>query len=161
MALKLSLSIISRVEINQVLRELNTLDDFFIGADARAGHEAGPPPRVTRVLNQLARENRVNLLDTKQRKDLEDQLKSILKDAPTLHISFAAEPSPQALEKILMWMRENIHPQVLLQVGLQPAIAAGCILRTPNQLFDMSMRAYLDKQRPYLLKLVEGAAREQ
>lgn len=162
MALKLPLSVISRAEVNQMLRELNSLDDFFIGAGARKGHEAGtPPPRITRVLNQLVRDNRVNLMEEKQRKELQAQLKEVLEKAPNLHISFAAEPSPAALEKVLMWLRQNIHPQVLLQVGLQPSIAAGCMLRTPNKLFDMSMRAYLDKQSPYLLKLIEGAAREQ
>ncbi len=162
MALKLPLAIVSRVEINQVLRELNTLDDFFIGAEARKSREDSvPPPRITRVLNQLIRDNRINLMDQKDRKALQEELKKVLDEAPNLHISFAADPAPAALEKILMWMRANIHPQVLLQVGLQPSIAAGCILRTPNKLFDMSMRAYLDKQSPYLLKLIEGVAREQ
>ena len=77
-----------------------------------------------------------------------------------MHISFAAEPSVKALETILVWLRDNIHPKVLLQVGLQPAVAAGCVLRTPNKVFDMSLRAYLDRQGDYLVQLIRGAVHE-
>jgi F0F1-type ATP synthase delta subunit len=77
-----------------------------------------------------------------------------------LHISFAAEPSTQALEKILVWFRANIHPQALLQVGLQPTIAAGCVLRTPNKVFDMSLRNHLIEQQKYLMQLIDVAAKK-
>jgi F0F1-type ATP synthase delta subunit len=65
---------------------------------------------------------------------------------------------PKALEKILLWLRQNVHPQVLLQVGLQPAIAAGCVLRTTNKIFDMSLKAHLSQQTDYLKQLISGAA---
>jgi F0F1-type ATP synthase delta subunit len=86
-------------------------------------------------------------------------LNEVLGHAPLLHISFASEPSTKALEAILVWMRANIHPQTLLQVGLQPNIAAGCVLRTPSKVFDLSMRSYLQKQESYLVELIAGAAR--
>jgi F0F1-type ATP synthase delta subunit len=78
-------------------------------------------------------------------------------NAPSFHVSFAVEPSPRALEKILVWLRENIHPQVLVQVGLQPAIAAGCVMRAANKVFDMSLRSNLKEQSGYLTQLVRGA----
>ena len=160
MELKLPLSVISQVDVARLLRELNSLDDFFVGAKVRQGGTPIQPPRLTRRLEQLAAANNVNLLDEKQRQDLQPKLDAVLAKAPRLHISFATEPAPAALDKILDWLRQNIHPQCLLQVGLQPTIAAGCVLRTPNKVFDMSLRSFLKQQEPYLVKLIAGAAGE-
>jgi F0F1-type ATP synthase delta subunit len=44
----------------------------------------------------------------------------------------------------------------MLQIGLQPAIAAGCMLRTTNKVFDMSLRTHLMKQSDYLARMIEG-----
>jgi hypothetical protein len=159
--LTLPLSVISQVDIARLMREINNLNDFFTGAQARKPGTPMPLPRLTRLLDQTARDNGYNLLETSHRQKLENALNEVLGRAPLLHISFAAEPSPRALERILAWFRDNIHPQALLQVGLQPTIAAGCVLRTPNRLFDMSMRVYLQKQEPYLVQLIAGAARGQ
>ncbi len=160
MELKLPSSVISQVDVARLLRELSSLDDFFVAAKARKGGTPIQPPRLTRVLDQLARDNRYNLLDEQQRQKLAAELNLVLGKAPLLHISFAAEPPPRALERILLWLRENVHPQVLLQIGLQPTIAAGCVLRTPNQWFDMSMRSHLKQQKPYLVQLIQGATHE-
>lgn len=158
---KLPLGVVGQVEITRMLRELNQLDDFFVAAEARKGGVSSePPPRLTRLLNELAKDNRFNLLEKKHRVKLHEELEGVFKDAPCLHISFATEPPPKTLEQILRWLRDNIHPQALLQVGLQPTIAAGCMLRTPNKIFDMSLREYLKKQEPFLVQLIRGATNE-
>ena len=157
---KLSLSIIGRSEISRILRELSRLDDYFVASHARkAGTGAGTPPRISHLLDELARTNGLNLLEAAQRKQLADKLNQLLASAPTLNIIFASEPSPKALERITAWFRENIHPQALLQVGLQPSIAAGCVLRTPNQLFDMSISSRLKQEEQYLAQLIAGAVK--
>src|SRR4029078_5958100 len=97
------------------------------------------------------------LLDDTARQKLADALQLLYERAPTLHVSFATEPSPKALERLVVWIRTNIHPQALVQVGLQPSIAAGCFLRTDNKTFDMSLRASMKKSEPILLKLISGA----
>lgn len=154
--LKLPIELIGPADITRLSRELNSLDDFFVGAKAKKS-DTTSPPKITRLLELVARQNQINLLETPARKSLAEQLKKTTDSSPLLHISFAADPPPKALERILMWLRENIHPSVLLQVGLQPGIAAGCVLRTPNKLFDMSLRANLKKQEMYLAKLIAGA----
>ncbi|PJE65396.1 hypothetical protein COU91_01885 [Candidatus Saccharibacteria bacterium CG10_big_fil_rev_8_21_14_0_10_47_8] len=159
MELKLPSGIVSQVDVARVLRELNALADFFVAAVARKSGTPMQPPRLTRLLTQLAQENHFNLLEESNRKELARMLNDVLGHAPLLHISFASEPSTKALETILVWMRGNIHPQTLLQVGLQPNIAAGCVLRTPSKVFDLSMRSYLQKQENYLVELIAGAAR--
>lgn len=153
----LPIEIVSDSDLNRLVRELKSLDDYFLNAAARKGGTVIQPPRVTRMLNSIANGLQYNLLEESKRQKLVDELKTIRTNAPLMHISFATEPSPKALERILVWLRSNIHPYTLLQVGLQPTIAAGCVLRTPNKVFDMSLRSYLDTQKGYLVELVKGA----
>ena len=157
MELKLPTSLVSQTDTNRVLRELVALNDFFIGAAARKPGSNVKPPRITFLLEQLARDNKYNLLEESHRTDLKTRLEQVLKAAPLLHISFAAEPTPRVIDEILGWLRANVHSQTLLTVGLQPTIAAGCVLRTPNKIFDMSLRSYLESQEDFLAQLIQGA----
>lgn len=161
MELKLPSSVVSTSDITRLLRELNSLEDFFVGAAVRKTGVPMQLPKMTASLNQLASANNLNLLNAPHRQQLISRLKDIQSKAPQLHISFAVEPSPKILERILVWFRDNIHPQCLLQVGLQPTIAVGCVVRTPNKVFDMSMRTYLKQQEQYLVELITGATRER
>jgi F0F1-type ATP synthase delta subunit len=155
--LKLSHIVVSPSDVAKLRRELIALNDFFVNAQARQTGITMQLPKLTRILNELAHDNGVNLLEESQRTRLAEVLENVHNQAPTLHISFASEPSPKALEKLVIWVRENIHPIALIQVGLQPSIAAGCYVRTPNKSFDMSLRATLKKSEPILVKLIHGA----
>lgn len=155
--LKLPIAVISEIDVARLLRELNGLNDFFVSARIRTAGTAMQAPKLSRLMDQLAKDNGINLLEEADRAKLLDGLKRVQAQAPKLHISFAADPSPKAMERIITWLRSNIHPQTLVQVGLQPSIAAGCIVRTPNKVFDMSLRSSLKKQEPYLVKLIVGA----
>ena len=143
-----------RTDINRLLRELEALEEALIVKVS----EDGVAPKVTSLLNQTVLVNGYNLLEQTHRQHIVDQLTKIRDHAPMMHISFAVEPSPKVTETLLTWLRSNVHRYALLQIGLQPAIAAGCILRTPNKIFDMSLGANLQKQTPYLLELLKGAA---
>lgn len=156
--LKVPVGLIGLGDIARLMRELNNLDDFFAGTKTRpAGTASSQLPKISRLLDSLSRDNNVNLLDEKERQQLRDRLQEIYDHAPSMHISFAVEPSPKALEKILLWVRQNVHPQALLQIGLRPGIAAGCMLRTTNKVFDMSLRSNLEQQSGYLIQLIRGA----
>ncbi|HSX17952.1 MAG TPA: hypothetical protein VLE51_01175 [Candidatus Saccharimonadales bacterium] len=155
---KLPTGLIGKIELSRLLRELSILDDFFISARVRQVGTPIQPPKVTEILSNLAKLNGLNLLENSARAELRSNLDLIDKNAPQLHISFAVEPTNQAIEQLTNWFRANIHPYALLQVGLQPRIAIGCVLRTPNKFFDMSLRIYLEKQENYLAQLVSGAA---
>ena len=160
MALNLSLQVVTPADIARLQREVNKLSDYFVSAAARSAGDGKTLPQLTTSLSQLSEKNKIDLQDPADRKQLAKDLEEIVAKAPVLHISFAGEPSAEALEKILAWLRDNIDPLVLLQVGLQPAIAAGCVLRTPNKIFDMSVRASLVRSEPLLNKLIAGAANQ-
>lgn len=159
MELKLPLSVIGPAEISRLIREITSLEDYFIQAEASGG-QGVKPPRITRMLEELVNENKANLLEHKVRDTLRVALQTLLEKSPTVHISFAADPPPKALERILIWLRENVHPTILVRVGLQPNIAAGCVLRTANKIFDMSLKARFVQEEDYLLKLIDGAVSE-
>lgn len=155
--LKLPPNLVNRGDVLKTMRELNALNDFFVGAKVRQPGTGLQMPKTSKSLELLASENGRNLFDEQQRQTLYKDLATLSNGAPHLHISFASEPTPKALEPILVWLRENIHPQVLLSVGFQPAIAAGCVLRSSNKIFDMSMGPHLQKQAPLLMKLLAGS----
>jgi hypothetical protein len=68
--LKLPLSVVSQIDLARLLRELNSLDDFFSGAKIRTASTAMQLPKLSRQLDQLARDNNANLLDDKARTKL-------------------------------------------------------------------------------------------
>ncbi|HEX5395308.1 MAG TPA: hypothetical protein VFW52_03105 [Candidatus Saccharimonadales bacterium] len=155
--IKIPTAIVGQTDINRVLREIGALDDFFLSASARTAGTNITPPRITYMLQQTARENGLNLMESAHRTELKQKLTEALKTAPVLHISFATEPPPRITDSILSWLRSNVHRHTMLVIGLQPTIAAGCVLRSSNKIFDMSLRAHLHKQEDYLVRLIQGA----
>jgi len=158
-SLVLSTDITGPAEVNRLLRELNGLDDFLAGASARQAGTPMTPPQTTEQLDDLAKANKLNLLDATDRAKLTKMLTDLLAKAPKLQISFAVEPPPRVVASILAWMRENLDPSVLLQIGLQPNVGAGCVLRTPNREFDLSIREHLLTSEKELTSLIEAAAK--
>jgi F0F1-type ATP synthase delta subunit len=155
--LRLPNTVVSPIDVARLLRELESLNDFFVSVKNRQSGTAMQLPKLSRQLDQLSHDNQLNLLDEAHRGGLDRELKEIYERAPKLHISFASEPSAKPFEQILIWMRKNIHPHALITIGLQPAIAAGCVIRTSNRIFDLSLRASLEQERPYLARLIKGA----
>lgn len=155
--LKLPSTVTSPADVARLRRELNGMNDFFVNAQARRTGTTMQLPRLSRLLNEVAKDNKVNLLDEKSRNRLFEALGEVYELAPALHISFASEPSPKAVEKMIVWIRANVHSQALIRVGLQPTVAVGCFLRTPNKTFDMSLRSSLKRSQPILVKLIDGA----
>lgn len=66
-------------------------------------------------------------------------------------MSFSADPSPLFTQRLISWLRQNIHPDLLLQVGLQPTIGAGTVVRTTNKYFDLSLREFFNQKKAVLL----------
>ena len=153
----LPVQITGRTDINRLLRELEQIEQASISS-AAAKTQAPLAPSPSNMLTQVATANGYDLSRDDSRQQLAAALAKIHDHAPLLHISFASEPSPKVIETLLEWLRSNIHVYALLQVGLAPAIGAGCVLRTPNKIFDLSLGASLQKQKPYLVQLIKGAA---
>jgi hypothetical protein len=147
-------SVVEPADVRRLSRELESVDEFLRQAEIRKGGTPTNMPRTTKTLDALAEANGLNLLVAIDRAKAAGFLDALVRDAPVVHVSFAAEPSAAFTAKILTWLRENIHPLLLVQIGLQPSIAAGCIVRTNSKVFDFSLRQYMLGHRDMLTKAI-------
>jgi hypothetical protein len=154
--IKLPLGIMTKTDVSRLLRELESLDEFLLQASAAGPKSHMTLPKTSRSLEDLAAGAGLKLTDKPGRQKLKETLENLRSSAPVIHFSFAAEPQPAFLQKILEWLRKEIHPNVLLQVGLMPDIAAGCIVRTTNHYFDFSLRQNLKEKRSVLVEGIKG-----
>jgi F0F1-type ATP synthase delta subunit len=138
-------------DINRLSRELETIDDSLLELETRLGADKLKLPRTSQLLDQLVELNKLNLLHKTDRRLLKQFLAAVKQQAPVMHMSFSADPSAIFLEKLVTWLRREIHPQVLLTIGLQPTLGAGCIVRTTNRQFDFSLRQDFAKHRDLLI----------
>ncbi len=148
-------TLISKVDLSRLVREVRAIDEFLHQANLRKAGQKVQLPRTTASLEETAQSFGCNLLDKTSRTELLTTLNSLQKEAPTVHISFAATPNAQFLGKLIAWLRREIHPQLLIQIGLQPTIAAGCIVRTPNHYYDLSLRKKLQEQQKLLVQQLQ------
>lgn len=152
--LRIAASIVSTADVRRLLRELQSLDEAFDTLRLRGTAPIAKLPRLAPQLEAFASTNRLNLLQATERQQALAFLDSTLKHAPVLHISFAAEPSRPFITHIVTWLRLHIHQTVLVEVGLMPNIAAGCVIRTTNRVFDFSLRRHLDQSRSLLAEAI-------
>lgn len=150
--------IVSPSDLKRARRELEAVDDYMHQAGLRGsalkdgdGNQL-KVPQTSRIVEALVTETGLNLLRAGDRQKLLHFVTELTKHAPVLHISFASEPSAMFLGKLLNWLRSNIHPQVLVSIGLQPSIAAGCIIRTANKQIDMSLAQAFEDARGQLVE---------
>ncbi len=150
----LPITVVSLIDLGRLQRELAAVEVFLEQATARAAGQSLSLPRLTHNLDATAQANKLNLLVDADRQKLATFLAKVRDKAPVMHISFASDPSAAFLQKIVSWFRTTIHPLVILQVGLQPTIAAGCVLRTSNKYFDLSLRRHFAANRKLLVEKI-------
>lgn len=149
--LQLPLSVVGRVDIGRLVREVEALENYLETNIIRDPSTTPKMPKTSRLLDDIIIQNKIDPFKETDRERLKQFLTSIKTEAPLLHISFSADPSPTFIQKLLAWLRHEIHPLVLLQVGLQPTIGAGCIVRTTNKQFDFSLRQSFMKHQDILM----------
>lgn len=155
--LTLPVEIVSLVDLGRVLHELEKLDDNLHAATLRSQDEqAMSLPSTTLLLSVFAENNKLDLAKSDDRKRALQFLRAVHTDAPKVHLSFSADPSADFLKNITRWFREKVHPTVLIAIGLQPNIGAGCVLRTQNKYFDMSLRNSLQNSQAALSSLLHS-----
>jgi hypothetical protein len=148
-------TVVSRVDVSRLAREVESLVGL-LDQQSHPHHKDTETPQISKTLTEIVKINHLDLDETRDRQRLYSFLSSLKTDAPQLHISFATEPSVEFTGKLITWLRDQIHPLILLEIGLQPTIAAGCIIRTTSKIIDCSMRQHLLSHRPELLKYLNG-----
>jgi hypothetical protein len=154
--LALPIQIATKIDVGRLLRELEGVDNFLEQAAIRQPGTSVKLPKTSRLADEFVESNKINLLRDEDRRRAINFLIMVKAKAPVLHMSFSADPSPIFQQKLVTWLRNQIHPLALLQVGLQPNIGAGCVLRTTNKYFDFSLREHFRNNRDLLIETIHG-----
>lgn len=148
--------VVSRVDVMRLLRELDAVAATH--AQAKIAKAKPETTRLSKMLDEVVHVNKLDLSRDGDLTRLQGFLQELKRHAPTIHMSFATVPTGVFTTKIVEWLRDEVHPLMLLDIGLQPSIAAGCVIRTTNKYIDCSMRQHLLKNRPQLIEMIRAKA---
>jgi hypothetical protein len=151
----LPLLVASPVDVGRLVRELEAIDQALMQLNLQK--QELKMPKTSKLMDEVINLNKLNLLQEADRTRLKQFLVAVKQRAPLLHISFSADPSPVFTEKLMSWLRQNVHPLTLLTVGLQPNIGAGCMVRTNNKYFDFSLSKHFGENRELLMSKLRGS----
>lgn len=156
--LTLPLLVTSPVDVGRLVREVEALDNSLMQHDVGGASEPLKMPKTSLLLDAMIDANKLVLTDPTQRRRVLLFLQTVHTKAPVIHISFSADPAPAFIEKLMTWLRREISAQVLITVGLQPNIGAGCLVRTTNKYYDFSLRQNFTKNRALLMEKLREVA---
>lgn len=143
-------------DLGRLIRELDALEDAILQTGLRDKEHEVKLPAMSLSMERTLELNKINLLEKDERKLLREFLVASKTQAPVLHMSFGTDPAPAFIEKLVTWLRREIHPSVLVTVGLQPNLGVGCIVRTTNKYFDLSLKQDFIKKRDLLTQLISA-----
>lgn len=156
-SLKLPVAVATPVDVGRLVRELELIDDSLTQLKLRKGGKAVSVPKTSQLMDKTIELNKLNLLHETDRKKLKTYLTAVKTKAPVLHISFGSDPSVAFIDKLMTWLRREVHAELLLTIGLQPTIGAGCMVRSTNKYFDFTLRSKFTASRQLLLDKLKSA----
>lgn len=131
-------SVVSRADISRLIREVEAYSEAAYQAELR--HAAAPSTSYASPgFQELERDNKEVFASAAARKALIEALRDFQQSAAQVHVSFASQPSVKAVQQIVAWFRRNTQPNIVVQVGVDPSIIGGCVVRTTNKVFTFSM----------------------
>lgn len=147
-------SVVSKIDVGRLVREFEGLDNALTEKGVRKKAKASEKqmPALSPQLQEFLDENPVELENSRARSAYVKQLRALKANVRTMNMTFAVVADPESLQQLSAWVRKSIHPQTVIEAHLQPALVAGMYLRTPNHVFDMSVRNALKAKRGDLEK---------
>jgi hypothetical protein len=156
-ALKLPTALVSSTDVSRVIRELEMVDNDFEQQRVHAPGAALVVPSLSHSLAALSQDNNVNLADDTARLALRKWMLTIKNSAPVLHVTFASDAEPEIVGEIVGWIREKLHPLALVTTGVQPNLVGGCVVRTPDHIYDFSLRERFHSHRSSFVEALNVA----
>jgi F0F1-type ATP synthase delta subunit len=155
MELKMPMTIATKQDILRIQREVRDYDVLVVQNNVRKTATQSPIP-LSAGLKDLVQLNQINLNEKNVPKKLIKQLEKTLKQVILFHMSFATEPSDDVNQKLIAWFRKEVDPKILLNIGIQPTISVGAVLRTNRTQYDFSLRKHLQNSQKDLVKALRG-----
>lgn len=151
-------TVVTRGDVSHLVAELERLDSLFTAAAVRAKLNAveETTPVMSTQLNDFLSQNDLKLEDAHDRSELITHLRQLKEKVPVIHMTFAVTVDLESRQKLAEWVRSSVHPQAVLEFGLQPSLVAGVYVRTTNHVLDLSLRGKLGEYHDQLVKQVEG-----
>ena len=153
-------ALISRADLARLVREVEAVDSALetqkVKNDGQGNYRL---PTMSQSLGDFLAINKIDLTDDHGRMTLKEQLIKLKDKAPVIHMTFATSADPEALQDLVDWVRKELHPQALISVGLQPSLIGGVYMRTPNHVYDFSMRSRMQGKREILVGAIEEFAK--
>jgi hypothetical protein len=158
-AFALPSSVVSRVDVSRLVDDAERVDNSLTTDTVRtkAGGETGTVAAPSEQLAAFLDMNQLAFDSSQQRTAIIKQLRLLKDNVPVIHMTFAVEADRESLGQLVSWLREQVHKQTVIAVGLQPGLVAGVYLRTPNHVHDLSLKAKLEGSRDLLVKELEAA----
>lgn len=150
-------ALIGRADVSRLLREIEQVDYALETQAIRTPEQPLTIPAMSRALKETLTLNNIEVTNLNERKRMLDSLRDAKERAPNVQITFAIDPEPVITSQLVTWIRENLHPRALITVGLQPSIIGGCVVRTPDHIYDFSLRKRFKDEQPNLIEAVNTA----
>lgn len=155
MGLNLPTDIASKADLIAVLRNVEDVLETYTENKIREfeGIDFASRPDVSSNLAALVAENELEVT-FENLKILRNWLRSLKESAPVVRFTFASDPNPDFLGKLVAWLRRESGELVLVRYGIQPTIGAGCIMYTPSKRFDFTLKAQLKNSKDKFLEVL-------
>ena len=141
---KLPDTVATKSQLLRLIHEVEKIQDEALQGHVRkeqTGKEfvvSQPSSSLESILEAMGRQ-----LTMESLKEARAWLQSIRENAPTVRVVFSSEPERAITTKVVRWFRDSTGLPVLLRVGVQPSIAGGCVVYTPNHRYDFTLRHQL------------------
>jgi Xaa-Pro aminopeptidase len=153
----LPLNVVSKGDVSRLMNELERVDGELTADSVRekVGATEHRETAMSQELTDFLGQNNLTLDNALDRAELIKEVRLLKDNAPVIHMTFAVPADGESLKQIAQWLRESVHPQTVVAVGIQPALIAGAYVRTPNHIHDLSLRAALADGHSLLVKELE------
>lgn len=144
MSLNLPSSIATKSDVVAVLRNVDEVLDKYVENNIREqeGVDFKDRPDVASNLALLVSENKLDV-SVETLNSLKTWLEHLKDHAPVVRFTFANDPTTDFLARLVTWLRQESGHFVLVRYGVQPTIAAGCLMYTPARRYDFTLRRHL------------------
>ena len=155
--LRLPDDILRRADIARLVHEAENIENDTVTARVRTKvtEVKGRRSPLSDQLADFLDINQIEISTARQRSKLVSDLRKLKDSAPVVHLTFASVADIESIKKVVAWLRTQIHPQVIVNIGLQPDIIGGVYIRTTNRVHDLSIRAKLSESRGVIKKQLE------
>lgn len=157
---RLPSSVVTRTDMVHLVHEAERVDNELTtrAIQQQAGQQASDGTVMSQQLKDFLETNSLAFdQDTTDRLTVVKELRKLKSKAPVIHMTFAVQADGESTHQLVDWVRGQVHPQALIEIGLQPALIGGVYLRLPNHVQDFSLRGLLHGGHEVLLKELEAA----